>query len=403
MRKQPTNFSIRSLFVGLQAAVRPKILSLIITPMGKMLAGMFVIILSLAGFKAWQIMRAIAQHSSFAMPPEAVTSLAVQEMSWLPEIEVIGSLEAYQGVTLKSEESGKVAAITLESGASVKKGDILAQLDTSVEAAELKSAEAREELARVNYARAEKLFKSSAMPASSFDTAKSELKQAEGNASAIRATIERKTITAPFNGRAGIRMVNLGEYVSQGQAIVPLYMIDPLYLKLSVPQQQLDRISVGQTVKFAVDAYPGELFEGKINAINPQLDTATRNVEVQATVPNPTEKLRPGMFAKVSIIGAEAQKVLAVPVTSISYAPYGDSVYVIEKMRGPDGKEYDGVRQQIVKLGPKRGDFVSIVEGLRASDVVVTSGVFKLRPGAAVLVNNSVMPSAEIAPQPSDT
>ena len=364
---------------------------------------LLAVFLLLGGIKFWQISAAIAGHASFSPPPEAVTSMRAEQSVWQPALELVGSLNPSRGVTISAEVGGTVARIGFESGADVKQGDLLVQLDTGVEQAQLRSAEAMHELARVKLARAQKLRAQSAVSEQELNDAVAEEHRAAASADELKATIAKKTIVAPFSGRTGIRMVNVGEFIKEGVAVVPLHALNPLFLDFSVPQQQVMQLKLGQQIHFAVDVYPGATFEGAVTAIDPQIDPVTRNVRVQATIQNPEEKLRPGMFARVSLILNEKQQVLAIPSSSINYAPYGNSIYVIEKMKNPKGEEYLGVRQQFVRLGKSQGDLVAVLEGLKPGEEVVTSGVFKLRPGAAVQVNNSVMPGSDAAPNPADT
>ena len=367
------------------------------------LLGVGCFIAAMGVTKFFQISRAIAQNASFAPPPEAVTSTVAAEQTWKKTLNAIGTISPFQGVTISAEESGKVAKVNFESGQQVKQGDPLIELDSSVEEANLASAVAKLDLARRNFTRAQTLRPQNVISDDALDTSRSQFAQAEADVQSMRAVIGRRKITAPFTGRTGIRMVNVGQYVEKGNAMIPLYALDPIYLDFSVPQQVLSRIGVGQDVDFTVDAFGDTKFTGKVSAINPQVDVNTRNVEVRATVTNTDEKLHPGMFAKVSLSLPEQNTFIVLPSTSISYAPYGDTVYVIESMKDPKGKEYRGVRQQIVRIGERRGDLVSILSGLKPGDEIVTSGVFKLRPGSAVSVNNSFKPGDSTTPTPADT
>jgi len=373
-------------------------------PMTIMLLAVAGVVLSLAFYKYRQIAAAIANGANFAPPPESVTSMKTVKTPWTPSIDVIASLEAVQGTVLKAEEKGRVESTPVESGSMVKAGDVLVQLDVSEEAAQLKSAEAQQELARLTFKRTQQLHAGNAMAQAALDEATSGLKQAEGNVAAIRAIIAKKTITAPFSGRAGIRMVNVGQYVSEGAEIVPLFSYDPIYANFMVPQRYLKDLTKGQKVILKLDAYPETEFQGTVTALDPQVDEMTRNIKVQATISNTDEKLRPGMFAQVQVLLASSEEYITIPGSAVNHAPYGDSVYVIENQKSPDGsKEFLGVTQHFVKLGQRRGDQVAVLQGLEPGQEIVTSGVFKLRPGAAVSVNNSVSPGNSAAPKPSDT
>ncbi|MFM1849090.1 MAG: hypothetical protein RL417_2564 [Pseudomonadota bacterium] len=360
-------------------------------------------ILLLGIVKAVQISRAIAQSKMFGPPPEAVTTTIVSEVTWPRTLRAVGTLDPSKGVTIAAETAGQVAKISFESGDAVEAGAPLVELDTSVEEANLKGARALAEMTRRSLVRAQSLRANKSISQSELDDAVAKAAEAEAAVESLAATVARKKMVAPFAGRLGIRSVNLGEYVVAGGAVVPLYALDPLYLNFSIPQQHVGVIAVGQKARLTVDAFPGETFEGVVKAINPQVDTRTRNVAIQAVIPNAHERLRPGMFGEVTVVLPDEDKVIAIPSTGISYAPFGDSVYVVETLKNPGGAEYLGVRQQIVKLGPKVGDLVAVREGLKAGERVVTSGTFKLRPGGAVVVNDSFSPGNELMPEPKDS
>jgi len=361
------------------------------------------VIFVLAFIKYRSISKAIAQHSSFQPPPEAVTTFTAKSEEWRPEILVVGSLEPIQGVVLSAEEIGKVAKVNFESGAQVKKGDVLIQFDTSVEEGNLKAAMARLDLARLELNRSQNLRARNVNSESDLNNSQATYRQAEGEVASIKGMILRKTITAPFDGEMGIRKVNLGEMVMPATPIVPLQNLDKLYLNFSVPQQEIKHIYRGQEVAFSVDAYPGVEFKGGVTAIDPQVENSTRNIMVQATVENSNKQLRPGMFASIKVLLKESNKVVVIPSTAISYAPYGDSIYIVENMKDPTGKEYLGIRQQFVALGESKGELVSITKGLNEGETVVTSGLFKLRPNAAVAVSNDIQPGSSANPEPEDT
>jgi membrane fusion protein (multidrug efflux system) len=234
------------------------------------------------------------------------------------------------------------------------------------------------------------------------DRAAAEHKQAEARVGEIRATIERKKIRAPFSGMLGIRQVNLGQYLAGGDAVVPLQSLDPIYVNFALPQQEVGRLRVGEEVRVTAEGLGGDAPRGRITAVDSVIDEATRNVQVQATLANPTGRLRPGMFVETQVVLGTQRSVVALPASAINYAPYGDSVFVVEEVQGPSGQKYRGVRQQVVKLGAARGDQIAIVSGIKAGEEVATSGVFKLRNGAAVRVNNEVQPANDPAPAPED-
>jgi membrane fusion protein (multidrug efflux system) len=367
-----------------------------------MAAILAVVIGGLYFFKASQI--AGFAKMKFQMPPTAVTSMTLQEESWQPSLAAVGTVQAVQGVTVSTDLPGIVEKITFESGQSVKQGQPLVKLDTKQEEAQLRSAEARLQLAKSNLERQQGLLQKRVSSQSDFDSAAAEYKEAEASAAEIRATIERKLIRAPFDGVLGIRQVNLGQYLQSGDHVVPLQSLDPIYVNFSLPQQQMARLTIGREVRIQADGLPGETFTGHITSVNSVIDEATRNVTVQATLENPGRKLHPGMFVNAEVMLPEKEKVIAVPATAINYAPYGDSVFVIEKMKSEDGKTtYDGVRQQMVELGASRGDQVSVVKGLKPGEEIVTAGGFKLGPNAPVLRNNTVRPPNSAAPTPADS
>jgi len=368
------------------------------------MVGTFVLVVAILGFvKYRQISAAIAANKSFAPPPEAVTTVIAQQSEWSNTLDAVGSIAPVQGVTLSADLPGVVAKIAFNSGAHVAEGQVLLQLDTRQEQAQLSSAQAQLELTKVSLDRAKSLLDQKAIAQSDFDLASAQYKSAEAAVGQAQATIDRKTIRAPFAGVTGIRLVNLGQYVNSGDAIVPLQAMDAVFMNFSVPQQAISAIKVGSTVDATVEGSTDTAFHGRVSAIDPVVNDATRNVQVQATFPNRGGELKPGMYATVRVIVSQGLPIVALPTSAINYAPYGNSVFILEDMKGPDGKPYRGVRQQFVKLGRSQGDQVSILDGVKPGEEVVTSGVFKLRQSAAVKVNNTVMPSDSTAPKPEDS
>jgi membrane fusion protein (multidrug efflux system) len=276
---------------------------------------------------------------------------------------------------------------------------VLAVLDTRQEQAQLAAMEAQRDLARLNFDRMQGLLNERVVSRAEFDTATAEHRQMEARVGEIRATIERKTIRAPFSGILGIRQVNVGQYLSGGDAVVNLQSLNPIYVQFGVPQQEVAQMRVGRTVRVTTDGMPGVQFAGPVTAIDSVVDQTTRNVQVQATLANPDGRLRAGMFVQTEVILGASRPVVSLPASAISYAPFGDSVFVVTDLKDTNGKTYKGVRQQFVKLGGARGDQIAIVSGVGSGDEVVTSGVFKLRNGAAVLVNNKARPSNNPAPK----
>jgi membrane fusion protein (multidrug efflux system) len=363
-----------------------------------------VLFLGMIGFvKFRQVQAAIAQYSSFQPPPEAVTTVVAAQQDWEQSVNAIGSVTPVNGVTVSADLAGVVRSIEFESGRSVKAGDVLVRLDVRQEKAQLAAAQAQLDLSRLNYDRAKGLRGEGVLSQADYDTAKAELDKADASVREIQATIERKTITAPFSGVLGIRLIHLGQYLAEGAPIVPLQSLDPIHVDFGVPQQSLASIQVGGPIRVTSDALDSAAFEGKITAVDSVVDAATRNAQVQATFANPGHRLRPGMFVKADAILPASATVIAIPTSAIRYAPYGDSVFVVEQVKGQNGKEYLGVRQQVVKLGESRGDQVAVLSGLKAGEQVATSGVFKLRNGAAVLVNNDVQPGNNPSPKPAES
>jgi membrane fusion protein (multidrug efflux system) len=370
---------------------------------------MWVMLMLAAGFigilgvvKVRQIQVAVAQASSFQPPPEAVTTILARQERWPATLDAIGTVTAVHGVTVSADLPGVVEAITFDSGRTVSAGEVLVRLDTRQEQAQLAAAEAQRDLARLNLDRMRGLVEQGVVAPADHDRATAEHKQAVARVGEIRATIERKQIRAPFAGVLGIRQVNLGQYLKGGDPVVPLQTLNPIYVNFAVPQQRVGEMRAGSGVGVSAGGPSGTQLAGRISAIDSVVDPATRNVQVQATLQNPDGRLRPGMFVQVRVEIGETSPVLALPASAISYAPYGDSVFVVVDLDGPNGARYRGVRQQFVKLGAARGDQVGVVSGLKAGDEVVTSGAFKLRNGAAVLVNNDVQPGNSPTPRPED-
>jgi|HubBroStandDraft_2_1064218.scaffolds.fasta_scaffold160073_1 membrane fusion protein (multidrug efflux system) len=366
------------------------------------IVGLLILVVLLVGIRALQIRKMMT--TPFMMPPDTVTTAQAREDIWAPALKAVGSLAAVEGTTLSNELAGTVTKIAFESGAQVKKGDLLVQLDASAEEAQLASAKAGAELAAINLKRAQDLRTQNSNSQSDLDYAEAQAKQTEAAVANLESAVAKKTITAPFDGRIGIRTVNLGQYLPAGTAIVSLQSLDPIYADFSLPQQQLVDLTAGLTVHVTSDALPGQIIDGKITAIDPQVDNATRNVEVQATLDNHDEKLRPGMFADVAVELPAKDKVLIIPATAVLATPYGDSVFVVDEAKDPTtGQAGKMLRQQFVQLGVTRGDFVSIVSGLKLDETVVTSGVFKLRNKESVIVDNTLAPNAQLAPKPADS
>jgi membrane fusion protein (multidrug efflux system) len=368
-----------------------------------MLAVVLVVVGGLGFVKYKQIETSIQGFKNFQPPPTAVTTIVARQENWPSTLNAIGTVVAVQGVTVSADLPGIVNRIGFDSGKSVHQGDVLVELDTRQERAQLAAAIAQRDLAKVNFERLQGLVKEGVIPQADYDRAEAEQRSTEAKVVEIQATIARKTIRAPFSGTLGIRQVNLGQYLAAGTAVVPLQSLQPIYVNFGVPQETARQVRNGSIVRITADDLPGRTFEGRVTAIDSVLDERTRNVQVQATVANADSKLRPGMFVKTDLSTGGAHPMITLPASAISYAPYGDSVFVVTEMKDPSGRSYRGVRQQFVKIEGSRGDQVAVVSGLNPGDEVVSSGVFKLRNGAPVQVNNKVQPENNPAPKPEDS
>ena len=362
--------------------------------------GLLIVIALLAGVKALQIRSMIDHGKKAVFPPETVTTAVARAESWETSLSAVGSLMAVQGVTVAAELPAKVVEIAFVPGAKVKRGDLLIRQDTSVEEAQLPGAEAQVTLTQSVLARDVEMLKERIISQADFDAATAGHRQAMAQVETLRATIAKKTIRAPFGGRLGIRQVNLGQTLREGDPIVTLQSLDPIYVNFALPQQELSRLRTGFQVRVTSDASPGLTILGRITTVNPLVDSDTRNVQVQATVANPEEKLRPGMFVNAAVGLPARKKVTAIPATSVLYAPFGDSVFVVEDDK--QGKGGKVLRQQFVRLGEKRGDFIAVTAGLKEGETIVSTGVFKLRNGQPVVVDNKFAPSYRLAPNPKN-
>ncbi len=368
----------------------------------QMLVTMGALIVLLAGVKFRQIQVGAAQAASFQPPPEAVTTAIAKSGEWPEALTAIGTATAVQGVTLSADLPGTVAEIAFESGKQVRAGQVLVRLDTRQEQSQLAAVEAQRDLARLNLKRLSDLRQQGIVSEADYDRASAELKQAEARVGEIRATLERKQIRAPFDGLLGIRQVSLGQYLDAGDPVVPLQSLDPIYVSFSVPQQEVAKLRVGGAVRVAPEGGAAAELTGRITAVDSIVDQATRNLQVQATFANGQGRLRPGMFVQAHIVLGRSTDVVALPASAVSYAPYGDSVFVVTELKSPAGQPSRGVEQRFVKLGGSRGDQVAVLSGVAPGDEVVTSGAFKLRQGAAVSIHNEVQPGNDPAPKPED-
>jgi membrane fusion protein (multidrug efflux system) len=356
----------------------------------------------LVGIKAAQIGAMIDAGATFVPPPEAVTSARAEAVEWQAARNAVGSVLAVQGVTLGAEMSGIVREIGFENGSVAKKGQVLLRLDTTSETAQLTGAQADAELTRLTLARVQSLHAQGANTQADLESARARSVQAEAMAANLRAIIAKKVIRAPFDGRMGLRQVELGQVVSPGNPIASLQSVDPVYVEFLLPQQALSDARLGQKARVRVDVFPQDTWEGVLTTINPEVEVATRNVRMRATVPNPQGRLLPGMFANVELLAEGKKRVVTIPATAVLFAPYGDSVFLIVEGKDAAGKPSLVAQQRFVRLGERRGDFVEVTSGLTPGETVANNGAFKLRNGATVLVNDALAPKPEAAPQPVD-
>jgi membrane fusion protein (multidrug efflux system) len=376
--------------------------------MAKRMIIMLVLMAALVGglgfLKYRQVEAAIAMGASFQMPPTAVTTVIAKRETWPSTLSVIGTAAAIEGVTVSADLPGTVDKIHFESGQSVQEGDILVELDTRQERAQLANVEAQRDLAHVQYGRSEQLVKAGVISKSEFDNAAAQQKATEAQVGDIKAAIARKTIHAPFSGILGLRQISLGQYLAAGQAIVSLQALNPIYVNFGVPQQETSKMKIGRALHVTNADVAGMAFSGKITALDSVINEQTRNIQIQATLQNQGGKLRPGMYVQVELPLGQPRDVIPLPASAINYAPYGDSVYVVTDIKDEKtGKTYRGVRQQIVKIEGSRGDQVAITSGLNNGDEVVSAGVFRLRNASPVEINNTVQPSNSPKPNPEES
>ncbi len=354
------------------------------------------------GIKALQIGKMMSTPQM--MPPTTVASISVKEEDWAPRLTAVGSVSAVQGAVVSAELAGVVSEINFENGGEAKKGEVLMKLDASQEEALLRSAEAEAQLAQTDLERSRDLAMKKVVSSAELDSAQSKFRRLNAVVDQVRSSIAKKTLIAPFDGQLGIRQVNVGQMINAGQQVVPLTSLNPVFADFALPQQYLGQLTPGLEVHVTTDAIPGRVFNGKLTAINSMVDSSTRNITLQATLDNSDHALRPGMFAKAEVMLPEKHKTLVVPGSAISYAPFGDSVFVIEKKKDEKtGKESQVIRQQFVRVGEARGDLVAITQGLKAGETIVSTGVFKLRNGMTVTINNDLAPNPQVNPHPIDS
>jgi len=368
-----------------------------------MLVAVAVVFGGIFGFQAFKAVMIKKFISALSNPPQTVSAAKVATSEWLPKIEAIGSLRAVKGADLSLEVSGVVESISFNSGDDVEAGAPLLKLRTADDVARLNSLQAMAELSDITYERDQKQFKMQAVSQATLDTDAANLKNAKAQVAQQQAIIDKKLLRAPFSGHLGIRAVDLGQYLGPGTVIVTLQALDPIFVDFFVPQQSVDEVQLGQTVRVKVDAFKDKTFTGEISAINPKVDIGNRNVQIRATLKNPDHKLLPGMYATVEIATGAAKTYVTLPQTAITYNPYGDTVYVVEsKGNDADGKPKLTARQTFITVGPTRGDQVAVLKGIEEGDMIVTAGQIKLHNGSVVLIDNSVTPTADAAPVPID-
>jgi len=377
--------------------------------------GILVVLVVLVGVKVGQIRAMIQAGQSFVPPPETVTSAKVAASTWQARRAAIGSLVAVHDVTLGAELPGLIREVAFASGTAVKRGAVMVKLDTTNEEAQLASAKADMELAQATLARARALRKGEANTPAELETAEARAKQTQAIVANIQATITKKTIRAPFDGRVAIKQVERGQVVSPGTPIATLQSVDPIYAEFTLPQQALADLKIGQIATMRVDSFPGKTWQGAVSTVNSEVDSATRNIRVRATFPNKEGVLRPGLFANVEVNASDQRQVLIIPATSVVYAPYGDTVFVLEppknaprgelkqddRMQDRDPPKFEA-QPRFVRLGERRGDLVAVESGLKEGETVVSNGAFKLRKGARVVLNNDLAPPVELDPRPTD-
>lgn len=355
------------------------------------------------GFQAFKGAMIKKYMASMGGQPQTVSAAKAETKDWQPHLDAVGTLRAVKGADLSLELAGIVDQLTFNSGDDVQAGQPLLHLRDADDVAKLRALEATAELAQITYQRDEKQFQARAVSQATVDTDAANLKNAKAQVAQQQATIDKKTLRAPFAGHLGIRAVDLGQFLTAGTAIVTLQALDPIFVDFTLPQQSLAQLAVGQAVAVTVDTYPGQNFSGKIAAINPKVDVSTRNVQLRATLANPDHKLLPGMFAKLSIDTGTPQRYVTLPQTAVTFSPYGDTVYLVEDKGQTDkGQPQLVAHQTFITTGPTRGDQVAVMAGVKEGDTVVTGGQIKLRNGSPLLVDNKVVPSNDANPKPTE-
>src|SRR5580704_19119026 len=368
-----------------------------------MLVAVAIVFGGIFGFQAFKATMIKKFMSAMSSPPQTVSTTKAAVSEWQPSIEAVGSLRAVKGADLSLEVSGVVDSISFNSGDDVEQGALLLKLRADDDTAKLQSLQATADLSQITYQRDLKQLQIQAVSQATLDADVANLKNAKAQVDQQQAILDKKFLRAPFAGHLGIRAVDLGQYLGAGTVIVTLQALDPIFLDFFVPQQTVDQIRLGQTVAVKVDAYKDQTFAGEISAINPKVDASSRNVQVRATLKNADHKLIPGMYATIDISTGAPRNYITLPQTAITYNPYGDTVYVVESKAAQDGGKPQLVaRQTFVTMGPTRGDQVAVLKGVNEGETIVTAGQIKLHNGTALLIDNSIMPTADAAPLPID-
>ncbi|MDB6157055.1 MAG: efflux transporter, family, subunit [Gammaproteobacteria bacterium] len=360
-----------------------------------------VLLAAIVGFNTWKANFVAQLRMKNAAPPQTVTAAAAQSSDWQPEVSAVGSLRAVRGVDVTTEVTGLVRALRFKSGDEAQSGQVLVELNADAEIAQQHALEAAADLSSTVYERDKAQYEVQAISKAQLDADAADLKNKRAQAAAQAALVAKKTLRAPFAGRLGITTVNPGQYLNTGDKVVTLQAVDPVYVDFKLPQQQLAMITSGQAVNLTTDAFAGVKFAGRITAIDPRVDAGTRNFQAEATIPNPERRLMPGMFARVAVLAGDVKRYVTLPQTSITYNPYGATVFLAQKK--PDGSDKDLIAQQsFVTLGPTRGDQVAVLRGVKEGDLVVTSGQLKLNNGTPLIINNSIQPANDPDPSPQE-
>jgi membrane fusion protein (multidrug efflux system) len=361
-----------------------------------------VLLVAGIGFVVYRnIMQQIAQGAA-PQPPVVVTAMKAATQEWQPQLDAVGSLRALRGVDVTTEIAGLVREIRFKSGDETKAGAVLIQLNADSDLAQLAALQAAADLAQVTLTRDQAQLAAEAISQAQVDSDQADLKSKRAQVASQQATIDKKTIRAPFSGRLGITLVNPGQYLNPGDKVVTLQTIDPIYIDFNLPQQQISGVSVGQTVAVLSDAYLGQTFSGKVTAIDSKIDTATRNVQIEATVANSKKLLLPGMFGRAAVDSGEKKTYLTLPQTAITYNPYGATVFVATEKKDAKGSPQLQAQQVFVTPGPTRGDQVAILKGVSEGAMVVTSGQLKLKNGSPLRIDNTVQPLNDQSPTPQE-